>query len=228
MSPSKTLRDYARDYQLGGIAGAWVTSDPDHGDYDRRRGYRKAGAILLERADASPVDQHLIYPALAVYRHYYELQLKELVRITANVLLDETEPRLRHDLPTLLSYVERGMEVVWPDEMDELAPVRQSVDFLHGVDPSAQVFRYATLSRTGAPSVPEPGFLEPALVAGFLAAGAELLDGAETGMGVWIDDRNDALAMQYEYEQEIRAEYEHDMRDWFGHQLRRLVIMWVR
>lgn len=151
----KTLRDYATEYQLGDAAGAWMASDPDHGDYDRRKGFRNAGALLLERTSESPIHHHLIYPALAVYRHYYEIQLKELVRITAQVFLEGTPPRLRHDLPSLLTYVERGLEAVWPDEMDELAPVRQSVDFLHGVDPTAQTFRYSTLSRTGAPSIPE-------------------------------------------------------------------------
>jgi hypothetical protein len=201
-------------YQLGDAAGAWMASDPDHGEWDRRAGFRKAGALLLEQAASSPIHHQLIYPALAVYRHYYELALKELVRIVARVLLEPTTPHLKHELPSLLAYVEQGMEAVWPDDMDELTPVRESVDFLHGVDPSGQVFRYPTLSRTGVPSIPEPAFLEPDLVAEFLAAGAEILGGADIGMSVWIDQRNEAMAMQHEYDQEMQQEYDELQREY--------------
>lgn len=203
MAKVKTLRDYAREYQLGEDHGAWVDSDPEHGDYQRRHGFRRAGQLLLAQAAGARNDHSLIYPALTVYRHYYELALKELVRISATVLQEPTAPKLRHGLPDLLDYVARAVEVVWPDDDEGFQPLREAVDFLHGVDPSAQVFRYSTLSRSGDLSVPEPGFLNPIWVAEFLGAGADVIEGADTGLSVWIDQRNEYLSDMYEYEQQM-------------------------
>lgn len=209
MAAIKTLRDYVQYYQLGDAAGAWVASDPDEGDYHRRRGYREAGTLLLREAAGSPAARdHLIYPALFVYRHFYELQLKALTPIAARVLEEEQEAKLVHgQLPALLAHFERAMGVVWPDELDEVRPVREAVDFLHGVDSSSQVFRYSRLSRTNDPSVSAAAFLDPDLVHAFLDEGAVLLEGAYTGMDVWLDQRNEFRAAQYELQQEIKEDF---------------------
>lgn len=53
------------------------------------RGYKRAADLLVSHIDASGGDQDvLVYPILFMYRHYFELRLKQLVR-DATVLLDE-------------------------------------------------------------------------------------------------------------------------------------------
>lgn len=96
------------------------------------------------------------------------------------------------------------MKVIWPDESD-LRPVLDAVNFLHTADPSAQVFRYATL-RSGDPSVGEASFLDPLCVLEFLDAGADLLNGAETGIDEWLKDRSEYLSDIAELDREY-AEY---------------------
>jgi hypothetical protein len=76
VSQAKNLRELADHYGLAHPGGAWIASEPDEGDYHRRAGFRAAGRLLLTTAAGSRADEQLIWPALAVYRHFYELQLK--------------------------------------------------------------------------------------------------------------------------------------------------------
>lgn len=198
----RTLRELAEAHQLGSVAGAWVASEPDQGDYHRRDGFRRGARLLLQHAATSRATHSLIYPALTVYRHYYELQLKELVRVAYDVLGEPRTKTLKHGLVDLLAEVRRGMAVIWPDESD-LQPVLDAVSFLHAADPSAQVFRYATL-RSGDPSVGEASFLDPLCVLDFLDAGADLLEGAETGMDEWLKDRAEFLSDMAELDAQNR------------------------
>ena len=206
-----SLRQLAEAHQLGTVAGAWVASDPEEGDYHRRDGFRRGGRLLLEHAAESRVTHNLIYPALTVYRHYYEIQLKELVRLAYRVLGEPRPKTLKHGLVQLLAEVRRGMVAIWPDESD-LKPVLDAVDFLHTIDPSAQTFRYATL-KSGDPSIGEPGFLDPLCVLEFLDGGADLLAGAETGMYEWLNDRAEYLSDMAELDAQYREYNDYNCYD---------------
>lgn len=49
-------------------------------------GYKKAGDLLVEHSVAFCQQHILVYPIVFLYRHYIELQLKEIIRI-GNILL---------------------------------------------------------------------------------------------------------------------------------------------
>jgi hypothetical protein len=205
-APTKSLRALADDHGLNLADGAWITSDPAEGDNQRRRGFRAGGHLLLAQAAESPLTQHLIYPALMVYRHYYELQLKELLRLGRRVLRQPQQANHHHGLMELYEQVREAMLVIWPGETDELEPLTAAVTFLSQADPTSQTFRYATLTK-GAPSIAQPTFLHPLPLAELLEAGANLLEGSETGMDEWIraDDEHRA------YKQDLDAEMYRDL-----------------
>jgi hypothetical protein len=184
---TRSLRELADQYGLADPGGAWIASEPDEGDYHRRQGFRDGGRLLLATAAESQANHELIWPALAVYRHFYELQLKDLVRIGRQLLGQPVEQKIGHKLPGLLDEATEAMEVVWPDDLAEQAqPIRDAVAFLAEFDPTAQVTRYSTLAG-GKPSVGEAALLDPVALLDFLEEGAELLLGAAMGMSVWVE-----------------------------------------
>jgi hypothetical protein len=197
---TRGLRELAAQYGLLHRGGVWIASEPEEGYVHRRWGYRDGGRLLLANAAESRAKHELIWPALAVYRHFFELQLKETVRIGWQVLEEPESKTFGHGLPKLLDQVVKAMLVVWPEDADEQAqPIKDAVDFLHGMDPTAQVLRYARLAKTGEPSVPESAMLDPAGLLDLLEHGAGLLIGTEDGMSHWVEQRNEYLSEMHDY-----------------------------
>lgn len=188
-----TLREWADKNGHNHPSGAWVASDPDEGDYHRREGYRLAGRLLLERHGQATADK-LIYPALAVYRHHYELQLKHLVGV-AHRVLESPAPKTRgHDLLPLLPPIEEAVVLAWGKEsQDGLQILRSCVEFLTVVDPVGESMRYSFGNK--GPTVEDSIFLDPSQLIVMLEDGADLMAGADMGLSVWIDDRNEYRAM---------------------------------
>ncbi|SBW24491.1 hypothetical protein FDG2_4178 [Candidatus Protofrankia californiensis] len=191
-----TLRDWAERHGHNIPSAAWLASDPDEGDYHRREGYRLAGRLLLEH-HSQITAANLIYPALAVYRHHYELQLKHLVRV-AHKVLETPAPRMRgHDLVRLLPPIEEAVVRAWGDEaLTEFQGVRESTEFLTLVDPVGETMRYSLGNR--GPTITASTLLDPPTLLIGLESGADLMAAADMGLNAWIDDRNEHLAARYE------------------------------
>lgn len=149
-----------------------------------------AGRLLLEQ-HCQRTSTKLIYPALAVYRHYYELQLKYLVGV-AHRVLETPIPKTRgHDLIRLLPPIEEAITRVWgSDESEAFGPARLCAEFLTMIDPVGESMRYSS-GRRGS-TVQEATFLDPPRLIAMLEEGANLMDAADMGLNVWIDDRAEA------------------------------------
>nr|MDT0667431.1 hypothetical protein [Micromonospora sp. DSM 115978] len=102
----------------------------------------------------------MIYPALAVYRHHYELQLKHLVDV-AHQVLGTAPPKTRgHDLIRLLPPIEEAVVHAWGEEnRDGFQELRNCAEFLTIIDPVAESMRYSLGNR--GPTVEEATFLDP-------------------------------------------------------------------
>jgi hypothetical protein len=82
-----------------------------------------------------------IYPFIFLWRHYFELRLKELL-ITLSALHDEKRPALTgHDLGTLWDRLRPLMRKTGVPDRDLKRAERMFRDFAK-VDPSSEAFRY--------------------------------------------------------------------------------------
>jgi hypothetical protein len=100
-----------------------VTSWKSHGELSwaaYRESYKKAADALvlkLLRSDGDYVfDLHLrfgiIYPVMFLYRHYIEIEFKELIALVGMTTLVDTKQRYGHDLKALWAKVLEPVEAV--------------------------------------------------------------------------------------------------------------------
>ena len=128
------------------IEGTWaydahVVCHPGERSYRMPKGYKRAGDILVDKAEADVVDRpNVIYAALFCYRQCVELFLKVLInefRSGASQMTTTT-----HDLATLWNKFmviagERGMS-----DSIGLSAVRELVMEMYQADQKADGFRY--------------------------------------------------------------------------------------
>ena len=131
--PEAVDETWTHGAMLGGMVG--------YDDESLAHSYFAAADLLIEQTLANGVrGQDIVCPALYLYRHAIELQLKVLMR----------PKKLNHDLAALLSEFATHVQVKYneqlPDWMEK--PLRQLAEF----DPSSDLFRYGKTKR---PEVPQ-------------------------------------------------------------------------
>ena len=210
-------------YPVAHVERMWVPGDVGEGDHFRRRGHLDAARLLIHTCD-DRAGRHLLLPALGCYRHYFELQLKELARIGRAIRTDAGHDRRGHrlevaDLTATLVHVNvvdgRTEQHAKTHASRDLADLRAAVDELNRLDPRAVAFRYAYHvddSGTRTPTVAEGFWLDlPATVA-VLEAGVAIAEGADTYLDVWRSNYADYLADMADLESEY-ADYSDLMGD---------------
>jgi len=118
-------------------------------------GYKDAADTLVERILEKDFGADLqFYPIAFLYRHYMELQLKQLLICGGHLVHNESRLKHDHDLTRLWPEVRKILEDVWPDShIDELDAVGKCINELCSLDAESMSFRYP-FTKTGQPTLP--------------------------------------------------------------------------
>ena len=171
---------------------AWVGWS-QHGDPDTRiRGFRVAAELIgLCVRETGVAQDGLIFPFVHAWRQHIELSLKQL--IVAAELLDEVEAPAPsgHDLLGLWHRCRSALGQRGSDE--DLENVERIIAEFGRLDPSGEVFRYAT-SKDGSPTLMVVKELSCESIGRALASASNLLDCAHMQVAVELEARADILA----------------------------------
>jgi len=160
-------------------------------------GYKAAADFLVKHIrDAPSGPNFLVFPIVFLYRQHIELRLKEIIR-DGNRLLDSPEDFPQHHrLDELWQQCRRILEQVWPEgSAEHLDGVEECIHQFSQVDPTSTAFRYPT-DTNGKPSLPGSRHINLRNLSEVMARIGALLDGASTGISVYLN-----------YKHEIEAEY---------------------
>jgi hypothetical protein len=160
-------------------------------------GYWKAADVIFERVVETGRDQDmLVYPYLMCWRHFVELQLKNLTLLSGRYLRETIELPRTHRLGVLWRVVRACLERAWPDEchreFDEAGRIILQLD---GFDPTSEHFRYP-IRNDGSETMTTLGRIHMPSFHEAMSGVAAMLDAADTGLRVMTEQRN-----------EIEAEY---------------------
>ena len=172
--------DWPRDRWLGYVGGYW-----------------KAADVIFERVVETGRDQDgLVYPYLMCWRHFVELQLKNLILLSRKYLREPIELPRTHRLDVLWRLVRACLERAWPDDdhhdLDEAGRIVLQLD---GFDPTSEHFRYPIL-KNGSETMTSLGRIYMPSFHEAMSGVAAMLDAADTGLRVMTEQRD-----------EIEAEY---------------------
>jgi hypothetical protein len=149
----------------------------------------------------------LVYPIVFIYRHHVELQMKELIRNGRRLLDVDGDFDANHNLVRLWSACREVLEQVFRrGEREALDAIGEQLQQLAALDAGSYAFRYPE-DRAGAPSLP------PELRRFNLRHFAErmeriggMLEGASTGISVYLDYKADMRSEYLDYEADMRSE----------------------
>ncbi|MCH8966310.1 MAG: hypothetical protein IID43_01405 [Planctomycetes bacterium] len=158
-------------------------------------GYKMAGDVLVQRVlqDRQTRDV-LVFPIVFLYRHYLELQLKELIGLAQAFLDLESALPSHHQLQQLWPCCSKLLLQVWPEKpIAHYKKVKDCVDQFVRVDRNGVAFRYTrekdgtrTLAGLRHVSIPE--------LARTVQQAADVLDGCDTFLSVQLEWKADMNA----------------------------------
>jgi hypothetical protein len=170
--------DWPRDRWIGYVGGYW-----------------KAADVIFERVVATGRDQDmLVYPYLMCWRHFVELQLKNLILLSRRYLRESIELPRTHRLDVLWRIVRECLERAWPnDHHRELDDAEQIILQLDGFDPTSEHFRYPMLNNGGETMTTLDRIYMPSFHEA-MSGVAAMLDAADTGLRVMTEQKNEIEA----------------------------------
>jgi hypothetical protein len=137
--------------EAGWPPGVRVAASPAERFYRMPMGYKRAGDILADRAEADPVDrENIVFGALFCYRQSLELFMKRILEAFG-------EPPgcpPTHDLTRLWKAVAVVLDERTPGNPDDLDTVGNLIREMHDADQASDGFRYPS-TRNGAPFTSE-------------------------------------------------------------------------
>ena len=178
--------------------------------YQYIAGYKRAGDILIAHAkDTSREHDYVVLPAVFLYRQYLELQLKQLIR-DGKALLDESPdfPKI-HDLGKLWTECRQVLEQVWPDDStdsassdtrEDLLALEECIMQFASIDPTSMAFRYP-VGKHGETLLPDDvRIINLNNLADVMNKISNYLDGAATGISVYLDEKQEMEAYYSDFE----------------------------
>jgi hypothetical protein len=141
------------------------------------------------------------------WRHFTELQMKNLILLSREYLREPIELPRTHRLNVLWRVVRQCLERAWPDDdhraLNEAGRIILQLD---GFDPTSEHFRYPILNN-GSETMTTLGQIHMPSFHEAMSGVAAMLDGADTGLRVMTEQRD-----------EIEAEYANydSYNDYFG------------
>ncbi len=117
-------------------------------------GYREAAELLVDDAlnHRKPIDS-LVYPIIFLYRHYFELRLKELIRESRALLRETAEFPKRHEIDELWKEARALLAKVFENESEspDFSEIDEVLMELAHIDPMSFAFRYPRDKKGGNP-----------------------------------------------------------------------------
>ena len=171
-------------------------------------GYKDAGDRLVELVVAELNGRDtLIYPIVFLYRQYIELRLKEIIK-QGQVLLDKPEERKNtHNLETLWADAKKIIDQVFEhetDSSDSLKYAEHVINEFSKIDRRSYSFRYP-IDTEGQPNLDGVKYINIVRLALHVDKLSETIDGASTGISVYLDDKQD---MSFYDQQDISRDYD--------------------
>lgn len=156
-------------------------------------GYKQAADILVRRVKEIRSKQDtLVYPIVFLYRQYIELRLKELI-LNGSRLLGSPK-RLRkpdHEIDKYWLHCRKIFEKVWPEApKDDLDDIEECIKEFSRVDPKSISFRYPK-DKEGKPSIRGLSHINLRNLSEVIDRIASLLDGASTGISIYLDQKSE-------------------------------------
>jgi hypothetical protein len=198
----------------------WFTAASVNWSWDPMLGYvggfSRAGRILVDHLAAGDRGEQdfLVYPVVYCYRHAVEIALKGIITEARDLLDEPGGLPSGHRLSDLWNTCKPLMQRVLKDSDAEYEILDRVVGRLDYLDPTGEAFRYpfGIKDKGASPTLPPEVRHIPL---GHLAAEVDealvLLDGADTGLGVYLDRKAEnaecAAEMRAEYAAEMRSEY---------------------
>jgi hypothetical protein len=170
-------------------------------------GYKLAGDASVAYAEVTGRHQDkLVYPTLFNYRQYIELSLKGII-FDARLLLDESGGAPNGHVLMRLWDTARPLLFRIAPAVDDLDNVGRCIKRFDAIDPTSQGFRYP-VATDGRPILPED---LNSINLGQVRDVVERLDAffgaAEMQIDVMLDYKSDALAVEYDMQNEIESAF---------------------
>jgi hypothetical protein len=104
-------------------------------------GYKRAAELLIERTKNIYETNTVIFPILALYRHYVELSLKEIIAYGQYLDGKGSIPDNEHDLKQLWACAKNYIRKSYT-AFEQLSRIEQLVYEIYDLDPTSQGARY--------------------------------------------------------------------------------------
>jgi len=187
-------------------------------------GFREGAEALLKVVRATGHDQDLlVYPIVYSLRHAVELLLKQVIRAGRRLVDEPGDFPDCHRLDNLWNTCKPILRRIWPND-PAYATVESVITGLCALDPEGEAFRYpVTTRRQGVRAATLDRDLRYIDLGALLTDVVEiinLLDGADTGIGVYLEAKDDAIEDERQIEREMRAEFEAEMRAEYSDEIR--------
>ena len=155
-------------------------------------GYKEAGDVIANYVISERRYQDaLVFPLVFLYRHYLELELKDLIH-QARLLLDIDEPFPKnHRIDGLWRTCRRLLEEISPGDSEEsLEEVERLIQEFSEVDPLSIAFRYPE-DKVGNPTLPGIRNINLRNIAEVVNRISNLLEGASTMVDEYLSYKSD-------------------------------------
>ena len=148
----------------------------------------------------------LVYPIIFNYRQYIELALKGVIRDARKLLDERGGAPTGHVLTDLWSTARPLLWRIAPNKAD-LDTAGESIKRFAAVDPTSEGFRYP-VTAAGTPALPEAlKNVDLVRVRQVVERLDGFLDVIDFGLGIELDHKSDALAIEYEMQLRMEATF---------------------
>ena len=149
-------------------------------------GYKQAADLLVKYVLEKHIDQDtLVYPIVFLYRHYIELQLKEIISLGKGLDLD-IKVEKDHELKSLWLESRQIIAEVWPeDSNNDIKAVQEIIHQFSACDPGSTAFRYPT-TKKGKPSLTDLEQINLRNLGDIMAGIGSFFDGTINGISAYI------------------------------------------
>lgn len=185
------------DWQLNACIQHW--GDVDHA---YKTGFREAAFQLVENICRQPASQdYLVYPIVYLYRHHIEMVLKDIFRLSVDLLEEPTSAAqskklITHDLAKLWCMIQPKLapicdltgEASLP--LEDMNGIAAYMSQLNAHDPSGESFRYARLRDKTRSLSADLVHINIRSFAIHMNKLADYLDGIEGWLSSLLDGRN--------------------------------------
>jgi hypothetical protein len=170
-------------------------------------GYKLAADTLVAHVDTTGRDHdRLVYPIIFNYRQYIELALKGVIRDARKLLDERGGAPTGHVLTDLWNTARPLLWRIAPNKAD-LDTAGESIKRFAAVDPTSEGFRYP-VTVVGTPALPKAlKNVDLVQVRQVVERLDGFLDVIDFGLGIELDHRSDALAIEYEMQLGMEATF---------------------